>query len=112
MKASLALSGLRSAITRPEPADTVVHSDGDSQFRSNAFVRTPKNNGLIARRAGQRLRRQRRDGILLRPAAEERARPATLGTPEHNYGRQSSPGPRMPGAAASRPPETRIDLHP
>jgi transposase InsO family protein len=40
MKASLAVPALRSAITRPEPADTVVHSDGDSQFRSNAFVRT------------------------------------------------------------------------
>jgi hypothetical protein len=47
MKASLAVSALRSAITRREPAGTVVHSDGDSPFRSDAFVRTPKNYGLI-----------------------------------------------------------------
>ena len=84
MKASLAVSALRSAITRPEPADTVVHSDGDSQFRSNAFVRTRKNNGLIG---------------------------STVGTPEHDYGWRSSPGPRRPAAdddgAASRPSGTR-----
>jgi transposase InsO family protein len=52
MKASLAVSALRSAITRRGPAGTVVHSDGDSQVRSNAFVRTPKNNGLIGSTGG------------------------------------------------------------
>jgi transposase InsO family protein len=41
MKASLAVAALRNAI------GTIVHSDRGSQFRSNAFVRTIKNNGLV-----------------------------------------------------------------
>jgi putative transposase len=47
MKASLAVAALRNAIARRSPAGTVVHSDRGSQFRSNAFVRTLKNNGLV-----------------------------------------------------------------
>ena len=47
MKASLAVAALRNAVTRREPVGTVVHSDRGSQFRSNAFVRTLKNNGLV-----------------------------------------------------------------
>jgi transposase InsO family protein len=47
MKASLAVTALRNAITRRDPVGTVVHSDRGSQFRSNAFVRTIKNNGLV-----------------------------------------------------------------
>jgi putative transposase len=47
MKASLAVAALRHAIVRRSPAGTVVHSDRGSQFRSNAFVRTLKNNGLV-----------------------------------------------------------------
>jgi transposase InsO family protein len=47
MKASLAVAALRNAITRRDPVGTVVHSDRGSQFRSNAFVRTIKNNGLV-----------------------------------------------------------------
>jgi putative transposase len=46
MKASLAVSALHNAIALREPAGTVVHSDRGSQFRSNAFVRTLKGNGL------------------------------------------------------------------
>jgi putative transposase len=45
MKATLAVAALRNAIVRRDPVGTVVHSEG-SQFRSNAFVRTIKNNGL------------------------------------------------------------------
>jgi transposase InsO family protein len=47
MKASLAVAALRNAIARRGPVGTIVHSDRGSQFRSNAFVRTLKNNGLI-----------------------------------------------------------------
>ena len=47
MKASLAVSALRMAITRRDPAGTVVHSDRGSQFRSKKFVRVLANNGLV-----------------------------------------------------------------
>ena len=47
MKASLAVAALRNAIVRRSPVGTVVHSDRGSQFRSTAFVRTIKNNGLV-----------------------------------------------------------------
>lgn len=47
MKASLAVAALRNAIARRSPVGTIVHSDRGSQFRSNAFVRTIKNNGLV-----------------------------------------------------------------
>jgi putative transposase len=46
MKASLAVSALHNAIALRDPKGTVVHSDRGSQFRSNAFVRTLKGNGL------------------------------------------------------------------
>ena len=46
MKASLAVSALRNAISLRSPVGTIVHSDRGSQFRSKKFVRTLKNNGL------------------------------------------------------------------
>ena len=46
MKASLAVAALRNAVSLRAPAETVVHSDRGSQFRSNAFVRALKSNGL------------------------------------------------------------------
>lgn len=46
MKASLAVSALRNAIALRSPAGTVVHSDRGSQFRSAAYVRTLRCNGL------------------------------------------------------------------
>jgi putative transposase len=46
MKASLAVRALRNAITTRAPWGTIVHSDRGSQFRSKAFVRVLKNNGL------------------------------------------------------------------
>ena len=46
MKASLAVAALRNAVGLRSPTGTVVHSDRGSQFRSNAFVRTLKTNGL------------------------------------------------------------------
>lgn len=47
MKASLAVSAIRNAVTTRRPVGTVVHSDRGSQFRSKAFVRTLKHNNLI-----------------------------------------------------------------
>jgi putative transposase len=47
MKASLAVAALRNAIALRDPHATVVHSDRGSQFRSHAYVRTLRNNGLI-----------------------------------------------------------------
>jgi putative transposase len=46
MTASLAVSALRNAIALRSPAGTIVHSDRGSQFRSHAFVRTLRANGL------------------------------------------------------------------
>jgi putative transposase len=46
MKASLAVSALHNAIAFRDPEGTVVHSVRRSQFRSNAFVRTPQGSGL------------------------------------------------------------------
>ena len=47
MTASLAVSALRNAIGLRAPAGTVLHSDRGSQFRSHAFVRTLRANGLV-----------------------------------------------------------------
>ena len=47
MTASLAVAALRNAIALRDPDATIVHSDRGSQFRSNAYVRTLKNNGLV-----------------------------------------------------------------
>jgi transposase InsO family protein len=47
MKSSLAVRALRNAIMTRSPVGTIVHSDRGSQFRSKAFVRVLKNNGLV-----------------------------------------------------------------
>jgi transposase InsO family protein len=47
MKAALAVSALSNAIALRSPVGTIVHSDRGSQFRSNAFVRTLKQHGLV-----------------------------------------------------------------
>ena len=47
MTAQLAVSALRNAIALRSPDGTIVHSDRGSQFRSHAFVRTIRHNGLI-----------------------------------------------------------------
>ena len=46
MTAGLAVSALRNAVALRSPAGTVVHSDRGSQFRSAAFVRVLRSNGL------------------------------------------------------------------
>ncbi len=71
MKASLAVAALRNAIEVRRPRGTVVHSDRGSQFRSKRFIR-------LLRKSHRSVRRQRRHGVVLRPAAKERARPTAL----------------------------------
>ena len=46
MKASLAVAAARNAIGQRTIEGTILHSDRGSQFRSNAFVRVLKNNGI------------------------------------------------------------------
>jgi putative transposase len=46
MTSAFAVSAVRNAIRLRGPVDTILHSDRGSQFRSNAFVQTLKNNGL------------------------------------------------------------------
>ena len=46
MTSALAVSAVRNAIRLRGPVDTILHSDRGSQFRSKAFVRTLKHNGL------------------------------------------------------------------
>lgn len=46
MKASLAVEALRNEESLRSPQGETVHSDRGSQFRSGAFVRILKNNGL------------------------------------------------------------------
>lgn len=49
MTSELAVTALRNAIAlrQPKSATVIVHSDRGSQFRSNAFVRTLRRNGLV-----------------------------------------------------------------
>ncbi len=47
MKASLAVSAIRNAISLRAPAGTILHSDRGSQFRSRKVIRLLKNNGLL-----------------------------------------------------------------
>jgi transposase InsO family protein len=46
MTADLAVNALRNAVTLRRPADTVVHSDRGSQFRSHAYVQALREAGL------------------------------------------------------------------
>ena len=47
MTSELAVTALRNAIALRGPVGVIMHSDRGSQFRSNAFVRTIENNGLV-----------------------------------------------------------------
>jgi putative transposase len=47
MTSDLCVSALRNAIALRRPEGTIVHADRGSQFRSHAFVRALKNNGLV-----------------------------------------------------------------
>jgi len=107
MKSSLAVSAIRNAISLRSPVGTILHSDRGSQFRSQKVVRLLRNNGLLGS-MGRLMRRQRRHGELLLPAAEERPRHPTLGNP-----RGTTPGDRgldrnqlQPPTSTTRPRQT------
>ena len=102
MKADLAVRALRNAIALRDPARTSVHSDRGSQFRSTSLRPHPgqQRPGRIDG-PRRRLRRQRRHGVLLRAAAEERPEPASAGAPANNCAWQSSPGSSGPTTAAA-----------
>ena len=85
MKSRLAVNALENAVARRgDVAGCVVHSDRGSQFRSRKFLRALTRHRMVGRLDGQSrvLRRQSRDGIILRSAPEERPRPPVLGHPK------------------------------
>jgi putative transposase len=108
MKASLAVAALRNAIARRSPVGTLVHSDRGSPVPLDR-LRTDDQEQRSDRVDGpsRRLRRQRRNGVVLRPAADESARPAALGHP-----RGTTPGDHhldrahLPPSTAAAPPRT------
>ena len=115
MTAQLAVAALHNAIALRSPAGTVVlHSGRGSQFRSAAFVKDAQ--GSRPDRLdgqGRRLRRQRRHGIVLRPAAKERPGPPALAKPrpvapgDHYLDRADLP-PKAPATSAWKTHTHRI----
>ncbi len=105
MKSRLAVNALDNAvIRRGDTAGCIVHSDRGSQFRSRKFVRALHRHHLIGSMgASRRCRRQRREGVLLRAAAEERPEPQTVahsrGAPDrdHHLDRTNLPPPPPAG---------------
>jgi putative transposase len=99
MKSSLAVSALENAVRARRPAGTVVHSDRGSQFRSRRFVESLRHHGLTGSMGRVGACRQRRDGIVLLAAAEERPGPSAMdhqtGTPagHHDLDRKDLPPP-------------------
>ena len=97
MTAQLAVSALRSAIARRQPHGTVVvHS-----VRGSAPI--PRHSRRADRRevhrldgASRRRGRQRRDGVLLLAATEERPRPGAAEEPVASCATRSSPGSSTP----------------
>ena len=113
MTAGLAVSALRNAVALREPAGTVVvHSDRGSQFRSAAFVQTLTDHGLTGSmgRVGA-CGDKRRDGIVLRAAAEERPGPSALVNAGAVCAWRSLPGSSGPTTAAGGS-EDSAALHP
>jgi hypothetical protein len=117
MKASLAVAALRNAITRRSPVGTVVHSDRPislERLRPHPGQQRP---GRLDG-PGRRLRRQRRNGVLLRASAEERARPAALGHPrgapagDHHLDRAHLPPPTPATPPRTAHPGRVRDTHP
>ncbi len=84
VQAELAVDALNSAAARrghDTVAGCVVHSDRGSQFRSRKFVAALNARPARLNGTSRLSRRQRRDGELLRTAAEERPQRPPLGQP-------------------------------
>ncbi|QYI98180.1 DDE-type integrase/transposase/recombinase [Curtobacterium flaccumfaciens pv. flaccumfaciens] len=79
MRSALAVAALQAAISRRHLSGAVVHSDRGSQFRSKEFVRALSDAGLLGSMGRAGVCGQRGDGVLLRPAAEERPESAPVG---------------------------------
>jgi hypothetical protein len=113
MKSRLAVAALDNAVARRENvAGCVLHSDRGSQFRSRKFVRALDRHrmaGSIGRGRGSR--RQRGDGVLLQPAAEERPRPPAVdhspGTADRDRDLDREDLPPTPPTSLARPPAPR-----
>ena len=113
MKSRLAVAALLNAVVRRHAdgavvAGCVLHSDRGSQFRSRKFVHALNRHTMVGSmgRVGGR-RRQRRDGVLLFAAAEERPRPPRLEHPRGAANRDRQVDledlPPPPQAVRSRP---------
>lgn len=100
MKSTLAVAALDHAVALRSPVATIVHSDRGSQFRSRKVRR-----GTVAQRVTRidgprrRMRGQRCHGVVLRPSATQRPRPATLVHPS-----RTAPGDRDLDRADLPPP--------
>ena len=105
MKVRLAVNGLNNSVfRRRDAADCVVHSDRGSRLRSRKLAQTLNRHqligpmGIIGAAGGQR-----RDGVLLRPAAKERPGPQALAYPrraphcDHHLDRAGLPPPSSAG---------------
>ena len=113
MKSRLAVAALDNAVARrhadgADVAGCVLHTDRGSQFRSRKLVHALNrhDHGRFDG-PGRRGRRQRRDGVLLLAAAEERPQPPPLdhprGAPDRDRDLDRTHLPPPPPAGRSRP---------
>jgi putative transposase len=119
MTSQLADAALRIAITRRSPTGTlIVHSDRGGQFRSLRYQRTLRAHGADRLDGAGVLRGgQRRDGIVLLAAAEQRPQPPDLGHPrtaarrDRDLDRADLPPPSPPTSARPTHPHRVRDAH-
>jgi putative transposase len=112
MKSRLATTALSSAVARcGEVAGCILHTDRGSQFRSRKFVHALGRYDMVGSlgRVGA-CRGQRGHGIVLQPAAEERAGPPPLGHArraadrDRHLDRTDLPPPPAPGRSRTVDP--------
>jgi putative transposase len=81
MTSGLAVNALSNALALRGTVDAIVHSDRGSQFRSHAYLRALRDAQLRGSMGRVGACAQRRHGVLLQPAAEERPQPPALDQP-------------------------------